>query len=273
MINNQNENLVLRIEVETQEDCEKLIAYYRASQFKELIGSSILEVRIAPSSQQTSSVIVSGAVSPREQLVSLSQCVQRNFTTAIASGWNLIKEILEPPQAVFRYRGSFRSPDGKDDEYIRLQAAQKQVKIDPKNSTAISTLVEMVRATQNEEVRWGAVESLAQFAPDYLPDGGIGLTKELRLANHPLKLSVSAIKITDEEVSVFLRLYPADNQITLPKGIKLAVLDEAGEIFDEVPSDDDEYKIIQYKVIYNLGDKFSVKARLASDSITESFVV
>lgn len=243
------------------EAIDYLRTLFQSGELSELLGVNVLEV--STTSEKTPTKIY---------LVNLNQCLQKNFFTAIAAGFKVIQDILEPPQLVLGYQRSIRSStSGESEEYIRLQSAQKSLEIQPDNSTAIAALLEIVRTTQDEEVRWRAIESLPKNARHHLTDA-IGLKKEeLRLANHPIKLTVSAIKISDEEVSVFIKLYPAGEQTTLPTGIKLIVLDESGEIFDQVPNDDDEYSEIRYKLICNLGEIFSVRVALGSDNITESF--
>ncbi len=263
--------------LEGSEEAFKQIQYlFKSGELSKLLGVSVLSVRAIPKNQEAI------------LLVNLSQCLQKNFTTAIAAGWKVFQELLELPQAELGYQSSFWSIEGESvnklieqlhtssDEYIRLQFAQRIAKIDPNNSTAVTALVELLRITQDEELRWRAVNSLAKIAPNSLPNS-IGIMREiveeLRLANHPIKLSVSVIEITNEKVSVFLRLYLADGQTTLPKGLKLIVLDEVGEIFAQVASKHEEYKIIQYKIICQLGKRFSIRVILGSDSLTEGFVV
>ncbi|WP_169155465.1 DUF1822 family protein [Brasilonema bromeliae] len=246
----------------SSEAIEYLQTLFQSGELSKLLDVNVLNISIT--SEKTPTEV---------SLVNLSQCLQKNFVTAIAAGFEVIQDILEPPQLVLGYqrRSTRSSTSGESDEYIRLQSAQRLLETNPDNSTAIATLFEIIRTTQEEEVRWRAIESLPKNARHRLTDV-IGLKKEeLRLANHPIKLTVSAIKISDEEVSVFIKLYPAGEQTTLPIGIKLIVLDESGKIFDQVPNEDEEYDEIKYKLICNLGEIFSVRVALGSDSITESF--
>jgi hypothetical protein len=245
----------------SSEAIEYLQTLFQSGELSKLLDVNVLNIRTTSEKTPT-----------ENSLVNLSQCLQKNFATAIAAGFEVIQDILEPPQLVLGYRRSIpRSTSGESDEYIRIQSAQRLLETNPDDSSAIATLFEIIRTTQKAEVRWRAIESLPKNARHHLTDV-IGLKKEeLRLANHPIKLTVSAIKITDEKLSVFIKLYPAGEQTTLPIGIKLIVLDESGEILDQVPNDDEEYNEIQYKLKCNLGEIFSVRVALGSNSITESF--
>ncbi len=256
--NKTRQKLVLSV---SSEAIEYLQTLFQSGELSKLLGVNVLDIH-------TTSKKIPTEIS----LVNLSQCLHKNFATAIAAGFEVIQDILEPSQLLLGYQRSIRSStSGDSDEYIRLQSTQKLLEINPNNSTAIAALVEIIRTTQDEEVRWRSIESLPKNARHHLTDV-IGLKKEeLRLANHPIKLTVSAIKITDEKLSVFIKLYPAGEQTTLPTGIKLIVLDESGEIFDQVPNDDQEYNEIQYKLKCNLGESFSITLTLGSNSITESF--
>lgn len=254
-----------------------LLTLFQSGELEGILGTPILEVEAISKYQNF----------PASKIVNLSQCLQKNFATAITASFNIIQGLglLETPQPVgLEYQGSFRSSESESvgelieqlhtslDESIRLQAAQSLAEIDPDNSTTITVLVDLMRTTQDEEIRWRAVENLAKIAPNHLPDC-IGLVRELRLDNYVVKLLVYVMKTTDEQVSVFLRIHSIGNQTTLPKGSKLIVLDETGELFDQVPSDDEEYQIIQYKFKCCLRERFSVRVTLGSNSITESFVV
>ncbi|MGK7872511.1 MAG: DUF1822 family protein [Xenococcaceae cyanobacterium] len=166
------------------------------------------------------------------------------------------------------------------DDSTRLETAKRIVEIERENSEGIDALVELVNRTEvdkpeYEETRWKAVECLAEFASNHLSDV-VEIFQEigLRLKSHPFMLSVAFKKISAAQVSVFIRLYCQDYEKTktLPKGIKLIVLDELGDVFDEVVWEEEQH-FYQYKVIYDLGESFGIRVTLGSDSITEYFVV
>lgn len=284
-IDSNENNTVISLEL-TYQQFNSLITLYESGELTKILGTPVLSIEaisqhnnytdIEPVQETTTSA-------SRQPVVNLNQCLQQDFATAIASGWKRIQGILEP-QLAMGYRS--RSDSREDqiilnnltqqltqcfDEDTRLQIAQSIVEINPGNQAAIAALTELARTTQDEEIRWRAIDNLARIAPNDLPKG-VGIIRELRLASNSLKLSISALQINDDDVSVFIKIYPSGSPTTLPKNIKLIMLDEAGEVFDQIPSDSEEYQVIQYKVIYKVGEKFGVRIALDSDSITESFV-
>lgn len=266
--NHSRKSLVLKI---SPEGLYKIQALFESGELSKLLGVDVLDM---------------GAINASKQPVNLDQCLPNNATVAPDADWDIIQQLLEPKaQVVMRNRERFHSHENQiilnklleqlstcSDEDMRLNIAQTIAEIDTSNQTAIADLTELAHTTQDEEIRWRAIEILAEIAPDNLPNDGFGIMRELRLASHTLKLSISTVKRPDDEVSVFIRIYPSIFPQKLPKGIKLILLNENGEIFDQVPSDSEEYEIIQYKVIYKVGEKFSVRVTLGSDSITENFV-
>ena len=237
----------------SSEAAEYLQALFESGELSKLLGTNVSNIHITSESY----------------LVNLSQCLQQNFTTASSAGFKIIQDILESSQLIFEYQRSI--PNSTPDEYINLQSFQRLLVTNPDDSTTIEALLEIVHTTQNEDLRWQAIESLPKSARRCLTNV-IGLKKEeLRLANHPIKLTVSAMKIADEKFSIFIKLYPVGEQTTLPIGLKLIVLDESGEIFAQVPEEDEEYDEIKYKLTCDLGDRFNIKLAVGSDSIIESF--
>jgi hypothetical protein len=219
-------------------------------------------------------VSVEAAQESQSVLVNLSQCLQRNFSSAIAAGFELFQEVFAPPQVALGYRGrSF--PQGEVKEYTRLDDAQIQLEGGSQNASAIATLLELARETDDEEVFWRSYEVLASYASNalqHLP-GVTRFVSTMRLDGFSLKLFVFLVSRKDREMSVFLRVCPLNDQDNLPQGLKLILLDEAGEVFDEVPDDDTEvYRLLQYKVIYEFGERFSVKLAWGTHSLVKSFV-
>lgn len=231
------------------------------------------------------------SVSIYEKIINLSECLRGNFDSAITAGLEIIQGLLEVPA----YQGGFRSGDAtefkshqstiaklieqinnKEDEFVCLEAAKNLLEIDPKNLTALNAIVELIQTTQVGDIRWNSVEVLARFKPEYIPKG-LGFIKQFELGNPPnlyfLKLGMALMDISEQDISLFFRLYSVNNEDTLPKGIKLIELDEHGEILEEVPEVDEEYRIIQYKIIYSRGEKFSIKIKLEKSSFIENFLV
>lgn len=134
-------------------------------------------------------------------------------------------------------------------------------------------LIQILQTTQDEETRWQAAESLWELDPNH-PASGVRRVADLgfHLAGYAVALMVAVLPKRDRSMAILLRVYPLASQSHLPLGLQLTVLDEAGNIFSEVPArEQDNY--IQFKLTADSGDRFSVKVALNKASITEHFLV
>ncbi len=67
-------------------------------------------------------------------------------------------------------------------------------------------------------------------------------------------------------------MHPTGNQLYLPLGVQLTVLDDRAEVFLEAQARSaDNY--IQLQLRGDIGEKFSVRVALNDISITEQFVI
>ncbi|KAB8316363.1 DUF1822 family protein [Tolypothrix campylonemoides VB511288] len=95
----------------------------------------------------------------------------------------------------------------------------------------------------------------------------------VQMSERTVTLMIRQRKLSEKEINICLRLYPGNNSSHLPDGVKLIVLDEFGE---PIPSLEVEAKAdswLQLQFTGSLGDKFSIRIHLASDCITETFVI
>jgi hypothetical protein len=94
---------------------------------------------------------------------------------------------------------------------------------------AIQALIDLINTTQDEEVFWTAVESLATIAPDH-PASGIRRIKRIDLGmqidRQAVALSVAIIQRSDQNVSILLRVYPVEMAAYLPERLQLTLLDD-----------------------------------------------
>ncbi|MBD2354322.1 DUF1822 family protein [Tolypothrix sp. FACHB-123] len=94
----------------------------------------------------------------------------------------------------------------------------------------------------------------------------------IQIADTPLMLIVEISPLPDQKTSIRLQLHPTSNQIYLPQGVQLTVLDEAGAVFLEAQARSaDNY--IQLQLRGDAGEKFSVRVALNDISITEQFTI
>lgn len=171
----------------------------------------------------------------------------------VEAGWQTIDELFATRQVSLA--SAFRS------RTLRFRGKTKQ------------ELIQILQTTQDEETRWQAAESLWEIDPKH-PSSGVRRVADLgfHLSGYAVALMVAVLPKRDRSMAILLRVYPLVSQSHLPPGLQLIILDEAGNIFSEVPArEQDDY--IQYKFTADSGDRFTVRVALEEASITENFLV
>ncbi len=94
----------------------------------------------------------------------------------------------------------------------------------------------------------------------------------IQIGNQPVMLIVEITPGVDEKTSIRLQLHPTGNQVYLPQGIQLTVLDGSAAVFLEAQARSaDNYVQLQFRGESN--EIFSVRVALNDISITEQFVI
>lgn len=94
----------------------------------------------------------------------------------------------------------------------------------------------------------------------------------IQIADQPLMLIVELSPQANQKTSIRLQLHPTGNQLYLPQGVQLTVLDDTGAVFLEAQARSaDNY--IQLQLRGDIGERFSVRVALNDISITEQFVI
>jgi hypothetical protein len=185
-----------------------------------------------------------------------------------------------------------------DTELLRLNQLQPiealidhiaQLKTSP-----IQPLVNLSQWLMNQfEAGWQTVESLRDLLdsrPAYAFRGGV-TTEEtssnqpelatkraklidlgIQIANHLVMLIVEISPEPNGKTSIRLQLHPTGNQIYLPEGVKLTVLDQSKEVFLEAQARSaDNYIQLQFRG--DIQERFSVQISLGDMSFTENFII
>lgn len=186
---------------------------------------------------------------PSKDRVNLSQWFQNVFEES----WQTLEQLFEPSMT-YAYALRNRGADSVD-------------------TKTVSDLIETIEATQDEETRWSAVESLWRLDPNNLA-GGLRRVKDLGMliGEHPMALMVAVLTKTDRTRGVLLRVYPLRNQQYLPPHLQLVVLDESGNTFLEAEAREQD-NCIQLKFSGLPGEQFSVRVALREAKITENFIL
>ena len=124
---------------------------------------------------------------------------------------------------------------------------------------------------------WQRVEELLtpqQLSPTVWSDR----TKRAKLFNlrvdlisHAVILVINLTRESENQVRVWLQVYPTGQDNYLPANLQLIVLSE-GEVFQEVTARSADV-LMQCQFDANPGDEFSIKLALGEASVTEDFVV
>ncbi|MCT7957043.1 DUF1822 family protein [Laspinema palackyanum] len=116
---------------------------------------------------------------------------------------------------------------------------------------------------------------LASYAKDIEPGPDlppIQQGKSLVLGTASLALLVKLSQETEEEIEILVRVFPIQESTDLPEELKLMVLDEQGDILEEVTAGRGN-NCIEQPLSGEPGEGFVIKLELGELSATESFII
>jgi hypothetical protein len=127
------------------------------------------------------------------------------------------------------------------------------------------------------EPGWEAVEELLnpQLLLGFRPievKRGKAIDLSIDSGDRQIVLVVRLVEISDREVRIQAQIYPGDNFTYLPTHLQLIILDENGEVFQEVTARNED-KLIQYEFEGSVGENFSIKVILENDSVVQNFMI
>jgi len=211
------------------------------------------------------------------------------------AGWQMTDEIIEKlgifdPNLVFAIAGSeaYRYGGSSTQKGIptlldllcdrnkgnQLRAADLLGRVEPGNAEAISALTNLLKTTQDDDVRCQAAVSLGKLDPKNSAAGvRIGKIIELtiRLDTERVLLEITLLPEGSDRTNVYLRVLPVRSK-TLPLNLEVFVLDEDGKIWWEEQADSDTNRF-QNDFSGTIGDYFQVKVAYQEVSITEDFTI
>lgn len=201
--------------------------------------------------------------------------------------WEPLEHLLRPVrQPIFRFASSLTGQSRSHSEDIQQLVERlyfKEASSNLAESVAPPThlepkeaLVQLIQSTKNDDIRWDAAELLWVIDPRHPACPVIG-TRDLGiyLKGRTVALKVGALPKSDGKVLILLRVYPFDKELYLPSGLKLAILDATGNVYDKEAASRQQDDHIQIKFTADVGDRFGVRV-MVNDSdtpFTESFVV
>jgi hypothetical protein len=221
-----------------------------------------------------------------KQVENISQC------------WETIDSFIDPPQPQFAFR-SLRSrlrrtinekkyrdipletPDQIKMAIEQLYRSQTEIPT-PDKISSIDDLVTLIEAATDDNIRWKATEYLWIIDPQHpkLPTRRIR-DLGIQFAADALALMISQLPIDDRRRAILLRVYPLNDEIFLPAGVKLSVFDGMGEPilyasgkpFEAVSRREPRDNYIQLYFVADSRDRFELNVTLDTQQFTEYFVV
>lgn len=132
------------------------------------------------------------------------------------------------------------------------------------------------------EVGWQSLESLldaqkVSYAFRRRVANSIRRAKSLELGTSPTDVTVAlVVTLTQQKAAnleISLQVLPLGGETYLPVGLKLAVLDESGETFLEISSENTDRLIQTRQFSGQSGERFHVQLSFNEDSLIEDFII
>ncbi|KAB8317121.1 DUF1822 family protein [Tolypothrix campylonemoides VB511288] len=127
---------------------------------------------------------------------------------------------------------------------------------------------------------WQSELSVAAATRDISP---VNITEKREVGGakiiHLMHLSQSVVlilrqtQLSQDEIEILLRLYPADESIFLPDGVNMKLLDDKDNPIPHLEKQAKANNWLQLRFKGNIGDKFSLRISLGEDNFTEKFVI
>lgn len=104
-------------------------------------------------------------------------------------------------------------------------------------------------------------------------ESGAAKFVNLQYRSEPLLVILRQTRVSESEVDIVLRLYPASESIFLLDGIKMALLDENDKPIPQLEKQSKASNWLQLRFKGNVGDKFGLKISFEEDSVIERFII
>ena len=113
------------------------------------------------------------------------------------------------------------------------------------------------------------------ISPVNVTEKEVGAAKIIRLMHlsEPVLLIIRQTRLSQDQLEIILRLYPASESIFLLDGVKMTLLDDEDNPIPKLEKQAKASNWLQLRFRGNVGDKFNLRISMAEDSITEKFVI
>ena len=169
-----------------------------------------------------------------------------------------------------------RIENSSADEADRQIAAQRLGELKMPTTAIINCLANLIRTTTTAETLWTAAESLSKLDPDSKLHLKLTFSKAIdlgmQLAGHRLALLIGFCPQSDDKVAILARVFAMERHCFLPLGCQMTLLDERGNVFDEIVAERPTPGI-QQMFSGSRGDRFSIKVSLENSCIGKDFLI
>ena len=227
------------------------------------------------------------------QPIKLSQWLTQQINSTITQGWqngqDLVNQLLatnlslQPSFSTRRQSLSLIQALQVIQENRDFEAVNQVLSIIPSlaidetsTQTIIETLTNLIVTSDNEEIRWDAALALEKLSADHslAPcwySKTINLVADSPIAGVDLLMGILAKSET--QVSIFVRICQPQKDKFLPNNLKLQIIDEEDNVYQEIVSSEYD-NIIQYKFWGNKEEKFALKLLIDDVVYTqENFII
>ncbi|MEQ8465638.1 DUF1822 family protein [Coleofasciculus sp. E1-EBD-02] len=170
-------------------------------------------------------------------------------------------------QVIRRYMELLDNPD----KQVSFQAALELGETGNPHPAIIQALVKGLQTCHHEETSWQIALSLGELAPNH-PQAAFAQHKTIELAEQAVELLVGVKRNSEQQIDVLLQVYSTELEDTLPEGLELTVLDEAGQVWRKTTAQPGDY-YNQVGLTTPLGKGFTVELELGDVRVRENFMV
>jgi Protein of unknown function (DUF1822) len=219
-----------------------------------------------------------------------------NIGTELDRGWQTIESFVNSSklQTEHNFRSNIRqvmnqkiyrgipleTPAQIQTAIEQLYRAQTELPL-PTQINGIEDLCQLIDKSENETIRWKAIEYLWIIDPDH-PKLPLRFIRDLgiKFATDSLALMISELPMSGSRSAILLRVYPVNRELYLPAGVKLSLFDEdgapvlvsAGNPFEAVSRTDPQDSYIQLYFVAEESNRFGVNVILDEQQFTEYLI-
>ncbi|MGB3207273.1 MAG: DUF1822 family protein [Crinalium sp.] len=147
--------------------------------------------------------------------------------------------------------------------------------LDVRLQPAILNLSQLLQNNLNEAIQagWRTLEEIFGITTTTFAFRSIAVkrAKQIQLGELTLALILDIAPAQNQEISIYLGIYPLEPQNSLPENLKITLFFESGEPL-EIPVTPNSLGIIQ-ELFFDPGEQFSVQLSLEDESIIEYFII